>query len=621
MSVRISHEIASLNMNTLFTPSRCRCLPFFNLLGLAAVALLCACTSSAPQRSGPVQKGDYEYMSRSIDWRINSEMHRAAVPGVVVAVVDGERTVYSKAWGVTQAKGRTSVDEKTCFRIGSISKLFTATELLRLADSGQLSLDNSISTQLPGFRIGSRFHGAAPITLRALLSHHAGLQGNLLRGMWEAQPSPLAKLPAMLADEDLVWAPQSHYSYSNLGYGLLGNVVERSTGMLFAQALRQDVLRPLGMDHADFYRNSETPPGCAIGHRKGEPLSDFGLRDESAGAMTSSAVDMAKFLKFVLANGRSAEGAVLLPPEAIDSMFQPQFEGLPLDFGQRIGLGWLLSGQTVRGANGPVAWHAGLFPGYHAAVMVSRVDGVAAVVLANAEEASTFTLEVAAEALALALEAKTGHASPEYTAVGPSLRTSIASGELAALAGDYAVFGSRSQFRAKDGKLSAQLFDNQIDLVPTTDGRFALQKGVLGLVDVTLPNLFVRFVTVQNQQYAVLDGLPAPMAFERLKPGPVPMAWTARVGRYSADAGDNAMEFIEFELRVEDGLLQARVVTNNRVAGLRNAAGSIVLQPISDSAAIVPGGGANDGGVLQAVRRNDRDVLTYSGYVLTRLAQ
>jgi CubicO group peptidase (beta-lactamase class C family) len=590
-------------------------------LACLSAALLTACSSVPPERNDPVRSGDYQHLARSIDWRVLSEMKRAAVPGVVVAVVDGQRVVYSHAWGVARSGGNTAVDENTCFRIGSISKLFTATALLRLADDGQLQLDDPITAHVPDVRIGSRFPDAAPMTLRALLSHHAGLQGNRLRGMWEQQPSPLAELPALLADEALVWAPQSRYGYSNLGFGLLGSVVELRTGLPFAQALRQNVLLPLGMSQAGFHRNGQVPPGCATGHRAGAPLPPVGLRDESAGAMTASAGDMAQFLKFALADGRGTDGAEVLRPAALQSMFQPQFEGLPLDFGHRIGLAWMLSGQTVRGATGPIAWHAGQFPGYHAAVVVSRADGVAVVVLANAEEASTFTVQVAAEALVLALEAKTGHAAPQRASARPTLKTAVAPAELAALAGDYAVFGSRSRFRAKDGKLSAQLLGNQLDLVPATDGRFVLQKGVLGLVDVTVPDLFVRFATVQGRRYAVLEGLPAPMVFERLQPGPVPAAWTARLGHYSADVGDNAMEFVEFELRVENGLLLARVITNNRVVGLHNAAGSIVLQPDSDSLATVAGGGAMDGGVLQAVRRDGQDVLTYSGYVLTRSAR
>lgn len=581
-----------------------------------AGALLAGCASAPPQRSGPVVKDDYQHLAQVLDWRVAGAMKQAAVPGVAVAVVDDQRVLWSRGWGLTEAGGTVAVDADTCFRVGSVSKLFTATAVMRLVERGELQLDTPVSALLPGFSMRSAFDGP-PVTVRSLLSHHGGLPGNRLRGMWEAQADTLPQLQKQLASEALVAPPQSRYEYSNVGYAMLGRIVEQRGGQPFAAAMRQELLQPLNMTGARFDGAAHLPVGCAQGHRKGRPLAPFGLRDEPAGALSASATEMAKFLQFMLADGR-AGGQALLGPAAVQSMFTPQFEGLPLDFGHRVGLGWLLSGTRVVGASGPVAWHAGLYPGYHAAVVVSRADRLAAVVLANAEEASAFTVQVASEALALALEAKTGRAQPAATAARPALKAQPDSAGLAALAGDYAVFGTRTRIDARATRLATRLFDNDLDLVPTEDGRYALQKGVLGLVDVTLPDLFLRFTTVQGRRYAVLEGLPAPFAFERLEPRPIPAAWLARQGHYVADAGDNAITFKRFELTAADGVLLARVLTDNRVAGKTDTAGEIVLEPLSEHMARIVGSAAMDGGMLQAERRDGRDVLTYSGYVLTR---
>lgn len=585
------------------------------------IAIVCcvglsSCSTARPP-AVPVQQGDYSHMTRNLDAMLLSALKRNSVPGATVAVVNEHGVVWAKAYGVTSTATGAAVSMGTCFRIGSVSKLFTATEIMRRVGRGEIDLDVPLATQLPGFGMKHRFENSPPITVRALLSHHAGLPANHLRGMWERQPDSLAQLQATLRDEALIAPPQTRYSYSNLGYAMLGRLIEERSGLPFAAAMQQDLLQAAGMQHATFERQAHMPPDCAPGHRKGLPVPPNGLRDEPAGALLASPADMAQFLKLVLADGQ-AQGRQVIPAEALQAMFQPQFQGLPLDFGHRMGLGWMLSGVKVAGA-GPIAWHAGQYPGYHAAVLLSRTDKLAAVVLANGEEARSFSLQAAAKALELALEAKTGRAAPPRPQPKVVLRTNASADELAPFAGDYAVFGNKTAIQQKKGRLSVELFDSQLDLVPTDDGRFALQKGVLGLMEFTLPDLFVRFTTADGRRHAVLEGLPAPMAFERLEKKPIPHAWLRRLGRYASGTADNTLAFREFELAVDDGVLVARVVTNSPVTGLEGGRGSVALLPASDNIADVAGGGALDGGAVQATRRDGKDTLLFSGYVLTKI--
>jgi CubicO group peptidase (beta-lactamase class C family) len=587
------------------------------LVGVACCMYLSACSTARPDAQ-PVQQGDFGHMTRSMDALLLSALKRTSVPGAAVAVVDEQGVVWARTYGVTDTRSLTAVSMDTRFRVGSVSKLLTATEVMRRAGRGEIHLDAPLAAQLPGFRMPGRFEGAQPLTVRALLSHHAGLPANHLRGMWEAQPESLAQLQAALSNEPLIAPPQTRYVYSNPGYALLGRLIEERSGLPFAAALQHELLRPAGMQQASFERRAQLALDCAPGHRKGQPVQASGLRDEPAGALVASASDMAKFLQLVLAQGQ-ANGRQLIAAEALEAMFQPQFEGLPLDFGHRMGLGWMLSGVEVPGA-GPIAWHAGQYPGYQAAVLVSRSDKLAAVVLANGEEARSFTLQAAAKALELALEAKTGRAAPPRPEPKPALRTDARPEALAPLAGDYAIFGNKTAIQLKKGRLAVELFDTTLDLVPTTDeGRFVLQKGVLGVLDFTLPDLFVRFTSAGGQRYAVLGGLPAPFAFERLEKRPIPPAWLSRLGRYTSDTADNTLAFREFELAVDDGVLIARIVTHSAVTGIEGGKGRVPMRPVSDGLAEVYSGGALDGGALQATRRDGKDTLLFSGYVLTKM--
>jgi CubicO group peptidase (beta-lactamase class C family) len=588
------------------------------LVSVACCLYLSACSTAHPH-SAPVQQGDVSHVTRGMDAMLLSALKRTSVPGAAVAVVDAHGVVWSRAYGATDSRTRTAISMDTCFRVGSVSKLFTATEVMRRAGRGEINLDAPVAAQLSGFHMPSRFEGARPLTTRALLSHHAGLPANRLRGMWEPEPDSLAQLQAALHHEPLIAPPQTRYLYSNLGYAVLGRLIEERSGLPFAAALQHELLQPAGMQHASFERRAQMPPHCAPGHRKGQPVQPSGLRDEPAGALLASAADMAKFLQLVLANGQ-AQGRQVIATQALDAMFQPQFEGLPLDFGHRMGLGWMLSGVEVPGA-GPIAWHAGQYPGYQAAVVLSRSDKLAAVVLANGEEARSFSLQAAAKALELALEVQTGRAAPPRPEPKVVLRTDARPEELAPLAGDYAIFGNKTAIQLKKSRLAVELFDTTLDLVPTTDdGRFVLQKGVLGVLDFTLPDLFVRFTSVDGQRHAVLGGLPAPLAFERLEKRPIPPVWLSRLGRYTSDTADNTLAFREFELAVDDGVLIARIVTNSPVTGLEGGTGRVPLRPVSDDVAEVYSGGALDGGAVQATRRHGKDSLLFSGHLLTKIA-
>lgn len=588
--------------------------------GLAFLSLLLAACAGAPQRDGPVQKDNYDFMSRSLDWSMRTQMQRHSVPGVVLAVVDPQRVVWSKGYGVVEVGRTTPVGVDTCFRVGSVSKVVTATEVMRRVERGDIRLDGPLDAQLPGFAVKSRFSDVddRPVTVRALLSHHAGLPANRLRGMWEAHPESLTQLQQQLRDEHLLAPPQTRYAYSNLGYALLGRLIEQRSGEAFAEAIRRDLLQPMGLTQAGYERHAQIDANCAPGHRKGKPVLATGLRDDPAGALVATPGELALFLRFVLAEGRTPAGQALMRADTLRSMFEPQFPGLPLDFGHRVGMGWMLSGIEVPGA-GPVAWHAGQYPGYFAVVMVAREQGLGALVMANGEEGRDFALATAAKALELALEAQTGHVAAQEPRPPVRLRNDATAAELRQLAGDYAILGTKSKIEAHEHHLVTTLFDHKLELVPRVDDRYVLRKSVLGLLNLTLPDLTVRFADVQSRRYAVLDGLPAPMAFPRLDQQAVPAAWLARLGPYVGSNGDSTVQFRRFELAMDDGVLVARVVTDNPVLGVEQASGKVVLEPVSDNLAVLPGGGALDGGVVLAARRDGRDVLVYSGYVLERV--
>jgi CubicO group peptidase (beta-lactamase class C family) len=591
----------------------------FRCIGLLLVSflVLVAGCAQAPQRAGPIEKNDYRFLAEYLDWMIPAEMRRWDVPGVSIVVVDDQQVVWSKGYGFADVANAVPAAPDTLYRVGSVSKLLTATEVMRRVDRGEIGLDRPLADQLPAFSIKSRFQGAKPMTVRSLLAHHSGLPFDYLHGMWGTDPVSLTQLQSALREESLVAPPQTQYKYSNLDYSMLGRLIESKSGEPFAAAIEHQLLRPLGMNRSAFERGSQPSMKHAKGYRKGKELPPTGLRDEPAGSLISSATDMARFIEFVLADGQ-AGGKPVMRVDALGAMFEPQFEGLPLDFGHRIGLGWMLSGLDVPGA-GPLGWHNGAYPGYYTSVLVARRPKLGVAILANGDEAGKFATRVALKALELALEAKQGEPIVPKPAVAPVKPIEISPERAAEYAGDYVVFGNMTKIARKGGRLEVELFDHSLDLVPVASERFVIRKSVLGLVDIAIPEMSIYFTSAQGRRFAVLEGLPAPFAFERIERQPIPQAWQARLGRYRCEGSDVMLEFHKFEIDVEDGVLVARVNISRPISGHGPSESRVALDPVSDSEAVVIGAGYTEGSVLHSERAGDEDRIGFSGYWCSRV--
>ncbi len=581
------------------------------------IVALGACTS-ALERSAPIAAGDYSYLGEYLDWMIQAEMRRRDVPGLSIAVVDDRRVVFARGYGTADVANNVPATPGTLYRAGSLSKLITATEIMRRIDAGGLGLDDPITKHLTRFSVENRFPGAKPITLRSLLAHHSGLPSDRFQGMWGPNPTGLAELEASLRGESLASPPQTQYRYSNLDYALLGRVIEEEGGAPFAAVVQRDLLRPLGMSSSLFARSADPRVAVAKPYRRGRELAFVGLRDEPAGGLISSVTDMARFVGFVMGDGQ-ADGVQLVRADRFRSMFEPQFAGLPLDFGHRMGLGWMLSGLELPDAE-PLIWHDGGYPGYFGALAIDRMHKVGVILLANSEDARNFAHPVATKALELALEAKRGaparppaaHPSPKEVELPPE--------RLNAYVGNYVIFGTMNRISRKGRRLSVEALGTRLDLVPVADNRFVLKKPVLGVFDFSLPRVSVRFDSVDGRRFAVLEGLPAPFPFERVESTPVPRAWRARLGRYRCENSDATFAFHRLDLVVEDGVLVARVDVSSALLGQVGAEGAVALDPFSDDEAAIVGAGGTEGTVVHASRSGGTDVLSYSGYSFTRVS-
>ena len=271
------------------------------------------------------------------------------VPAAQVAVGVGAEVVDAAAGLLSTATGVEATPDAV-FQIGSITKVWTATLVMQLADEGRLGLDDPVRRHLPGFRLADE-SAAAAITVRQLLDHTAGFEGDVFTDTGRGDDC-LERYVDTLADVAQLFAPGSQFSYNNAGYCVLGRLVEVLRGKSYDACLRDHLIAPLGLTHAATDPYEAILFRAAVGHVRPEPDADqvpapvWALVRSNAPAGSTLAMrarDLLAFARMHLSDGRAADGTAVLSPASVGAMTQRQV-GLPdlRVMGDAWGLGWEL---------------------------------------------------------------------------------------------------------------------------------------------------------------------------------------------------------------------------------------------------------------------------------------
>ncbi|MGH3464363.1 MAG: serine hydrolase domain-containing protein [Kribbellaceae bacterium] len=255
--------------------------------------------------------------------RIPELMAHKHIPGLALALVDGDRVVWQQGFGSTDSDGRTPVTVDTIFSAQSMSKVFTATAVMQAVRAGRLDLDVPITTYLPGFTVHSAFesHPERKITLRMLLSHTAGFTHEApLGNNYEPEPGAFDAHVRTISDTWLRFPVGTGYAYSNLGIDLAGYILEQVWQEPFAAVMHDSLLAPLGMDHSTFDRAQvRANADRAVGHSDGWAQQPVDIPMTGAGGLWASAADLAKFLEFQLGEG-TLDGRTVLDAALMQEM-------------------------------------------------------------------------------------------------------------------------------------------------------------------------------------------------------------------------------------------------------------------------------------------------------------
>jgi D-alanyl-D-alanine carboxypeptidase len=341
-----------------------------------ALALAFGLAGHAPLASAqrPVSTGQPRAaLQRTIDSLVNDALTEGPVAAMSVAVVRGRDTIVMKGYGLADVENDVRATERTVYRIGSITKQFTAAAVLQLVERGRLSLDDSVGKHLPTVPAGWR---KTPI--RQLLNHTSGIPSYTSAGpRWATRMRldlPHDSLIGIVANDSLDFTAGSQFRYNNTGYYLLGMLIERITGRSYADVVREWFASPLGLQATMYCDTRPLIKHRAQGYQVGsddklvnaDPLSM--TQPFSAGALCSSVGDLVAWQR-ALAAGR------IVKPASYTAMMTPEGAASASAYGYGLVMDTLGGRRRVQ--------HGGGINGFNSMLQYYPADTLSIAVLAN----------------------------------------------------------------------------------------------------------------------------------------------------------------------------------------------------------------------------------------------
>jgi CubicO group peptidase (beta-lactamase class C family) len=385
--------------------------------------------------------------SAELQERLAKLVGRHDVPGVSVALLAGGE-VATAAAGVLNLDTGVETTEDSLFQIGSITKLYTATLAMQLADEGLLDLDTPVVTYLPELKLTDP-EVTRTVTLRHLLSHTSGISGDHFPDLGRGD-EVLERYVASCADTGQTHPLGATTSYCNAGFVVAGRIVERLTGLSWDAALATRLLAPLGVEHTFTLAEDVLRFRSAMGHldRDGrlQPATQWGLPRSCgpAGTICATPADVIAFARMHLDGGRAQDGAQVLSAESVAAMQEAQAR-LPDPYiqGSHFALPWMLYDWGR-----PVYGHDGGTIGQTAFLRVVPDARVAICVLTNGGHAQDLWEDLARPLLAeLAGVAVPIRLEPPAEPVDVALEPYV---------GTYERLGTRLEIELRDGRLVAR---------------------------------------------------------------------------------------------------------------------------------------------------------------------
>jgi CubicO group peptidase (beta-lactamase class C family) len=578
-------------------------LVFLIALASLGVLVLFACSpikeSTDPKSTLP-KESELIHLRSEVSKLIHAMLQDELTPGLSLALVDKSGILWQEGFGLANVDKGILATADTVYRVGSLSKPLTAIAIMQLTRQGLIDLDAPLSDQLPGFAIRNYKKEPVTITPRQLLSHRSGLPGDLHKGMYSK--TPFRQVRALLQDEYLAYEPDSVYSYSNLAFDLLGNLIEHKSGESYHQFMAERLFQPLEMLHSGYRLAPQMSARLAAGHKDHQVKPLPPLRDTPALGLYSSAEDLARFSVALLNSD-----IPWLDHESLKEMWSAQTAEDQIMLGLTPGLGWFIEDDADLGK---LVRHGGSMMLFGSEIALLPEMGLGVVVLTNGSGGNRLARQLAATILKLSM----GIVSDKPQ------RRSIRQNPLHAVnqpipSGGYATDLGLLMIDPKKPKLCVCIIERLLDLVRFEDGSLGLTPESTA----NLPGAYkvmgkLRFSSQQLEKNDLLVGELNGQELilgKRISDHTWAQAWQELVGPFKTLNPDSVNSIEDMKLSKQAGVF----CLHYRMPHQTDKSIRVPLRPVSETEAVIEGYGRGRGVTVRIVEYEGKKCLRFSGYI------
>lgn len=550
-------------------------------------------------------------------------MKKTGTIGMSVAVVDNNKIVYSEGFGYSNKEEEKKVTTNTVFRVGSVTKLFTATAIMQLVENGMIDLDSPITDYLPDFSIKSRFK-SEPITVRDLLTHQSGLPSDIYNG-WSLgqvkgqETDTIFRIAStILSNEYMANPPRKITSYCNIGFSLLGKIIENVSNDNFDEYIKNNIFSRLEMNHSTFnFSDKKIESFFSKGYFGKEENAPFYIRDRPAGSLTSNVNDLSKFL-ISLFNNDDKSKKTILKKETLEQMWTPQNNHINLDF-DTLGLTYWLSNNTRIPSR--IVSHGGDIPPFHAMLGALPDVKLGIIVLVNSEQGSLLPSLAALELMEKFYEAKTEQNLPNKKKRERLTRVKMSEKRLKELSGLYTSNTGPTKAEIKRGKLTFDFFGKKVTVIPHSDSTASLRYMLFGFLPIpskTLKSISIKLRNIEDHNIAIVksEELPYRIIANKYEPKASPIEWIDRCGVYEIK---NEKEILfKNKKDKEKYKIQNFILTYDSLS-MDLCLNNVPINPISPNEALIRGIGRGANETIRCYTKNEEEYLWAWGYALKKI--
>jgi CubicO group peptidase (beta-lactamase class C family) len=564
-----------------------------------------------------LSKNDWKF---KIDSTYTKLIKDNKIVGASIAIVHNGEIVYANGFGFQNKSRQIEADSNTIYRIGSISKSFTDVAIMQLNEKGLLRVNDPLQKYLPQLKMKSRFSEENPIIIGDVMSHTAGLPSDFLNGFFCDNPPTIDWVIDQLNYCTMSAPPKFQHSYSNVGYGVLGRLIEVVSGQTYNDYLHQNVFGPLKMESSAVILDKIHEGHVSKGYLNGKEIDETLIRDVAAGLISSTVMDMSNYIKMYLALGKTENGQ-FLSENSIAEMKKNRTGDITLPTTAEWGYGLYSNAISIISdkdtMHTKIVGHGGDTGAFHADLQFIPELNIGAVVLTNTDNgvriASAKSLirqylkELEGKKLVASLDSLNRKTYTDSPCTAEEIK------------GTYFYSGIKIEVD-KTEKLKLKQGANTIIFKEQNDSLYYTAKiRLLNIIPIKVKNQAFKFVKHNNEIY--LKGLNTKSKSQEYIAKksiilPVSTSWKNALGKYEAvgttfqckECPFMNFETLSFTLKEKKGMLVASVMGKSK-----DTKQDITFEIVSDNVCVTPGIGRNTGATLRILENGN---LFFEGFEL-----